>query len=33
MNWRTLLLGIGMLGGSFLLIEFLASVLTEVASR
>lgn len=33
MNWRTLLLGIGLLGGSFLVIELLASVLAEVASR
>ena len=33
MNWRTLLLSIGMLGGSFIVIELLASVLTEVASR
>ena len=33
MNWRTLLLGIALLGGSFLAIELLASVLAEVASR
>ncbi len=33
MNWRTLLLGIGMIGGSFIVIELLASVLSGVASR
>jgi hypothetical protein len=33
MNWRTLLLGIFMLGGSFLAIELLANVLAEVAAR
>ena len=33
MNWRTLFLGLGMLGGSFIAIEFLASVLTQAASR
>ncbi len=33
MNWRTLLLGICMLGGSFIAIELLASVLTQAASR
>ena len=33
MNWRTLLLSIGMLGGSVIVIELLANVLTEVASR
>jgi hypothetical protein len=33
MNWRTVLLGIGMLGGCFVVIELLASVLTEMASR
>jgi hypothetical protein len=33
MNWRTLLLSIGMLGGSVIVIELPASGLTEVASR
>jgi hypothetical protein len=33
MNWRTVLLSIGMLGGSIIVIELLANVLTEVASR
>jgi hypothetical protein len=33
MNWRTILPTIGMLAGSFIMIELLASVLTEVASR
>ena len=33
MNWRTVLLSIGMLGGSIIIIELLANVLTEVASR
>jgi hypothetical protein len=33
MNWRTLLLSIAMLGGSFALIELLASLLTQAASR
>ena len=33
MNWRTVLLSIGMLGGSLIAVELLASVLTEVASR
>lgn len=33
MNWRTLLLSIVMLGGSFVAIELLASVLSQAASR
>ena len=33
MNWRTLILSLGMIGGSFLAIEFLASVLAQAASR
>jgi len=33
MDWRSILLSIGMLGGSLVAIELLASVLTEVASR
>jgi hypothetical protein len=33
MNWCTLLLTIGMLGGSVIVIELLASVLKEMGSR
>jgi hypothetical protein len=33
MDWRSILLSIGMLGGSFVVIELLASVLTEEASQ
>ena len=33
MNWRTLLLTVAMLGGSLVVIELLASALTEAASR
>jgi len=33
MNWRTLLLTVGTLVGSVVVIELLASVLTEAASR
>jgi hypothetical protein len=33
MNWRTLLSTIGMLAGSFIMIELLANVLTEAATR
>jgi hypothetical protein len=33
MNWRTLLLSIFMLGGSFIAIELLASVLAEAGAR
>jgi hypothetical protein len=33
MTWRTIFLSIAMLGGSFLAIGLLASVLAEVAAR
>jgi hypothetical protein len=33
MNWRTLLISLGMLGGSFVVIELLANVLTQAATR
>jgi hypothetical protein len=33
MNWRTLLPTLGMLAGSFIVIELLANVLTEAATR
>jgi hypothetical protein len=33
MNWRNLLLSLGMLGGSVVVIELLANVLTQAATR
>jgi hypothetical protein len=33
MNWRTVLVSPGMLGGGVVVIELPASVITEVASR
>jgi hypothetical protein len=33
MSWRNLLLSLGMLGGSFVVIELLANVLTQAATR
>jgi hypothetical protein len=33
MTWRTIFVSIGMLAGSFVVIELLASVLAEVAAR
>jgi hypothetical protein len=33
MNWRNLLLSLGMLGGSLAVIELLANVLTQAATR